>query len=348
VVEYCGVGSRTIPLLTIMMTYTMASLLTPVLAWYIWNWQILLAIASAPALLIIIVYRWIPESASWLITKGRSDDARNQLEKVAKTNGRQVPYYMFNQLVTELGDQQDSVKSNVNILTVRHYPFLRMNIFLVLVIWMLACLCFYGHCQNTANLGSDIFSSYFLGALVEIPSWGVPYLIHRFGRRIPLVTCFMLSGAASLLYTVIPEDQVQLSMGLGMLGRMFIAGAYYITLQYGPEIFPTVIRGQGVALCETLGGIAIFTSPMVVYLGEIQRPLPLLIMGSLSVLAGAATFLLPETSGVALPQTLSKGEAFLSKQVPFCFRSQIKEDSELTAKLEAFKSEEVSRPENKV
>ena len=45
-----------------------------------------------------------------------------------------------------------------------------------------------------------------------------------------------------------------------------VSGAYYICLQYGSEIFPTVIRGQGVALCEIVGGIAIFISPLVVYL----------------------------------------------------------------------------------
>ena len=38
------------------------------------------------------------------------------------------------------------------------------------------------------------------------------------------------------------------------------------SLQYGSEIFPTVIRGQGVALCEIVGGVAIFVSPLVVYL----------------------------------------------------------------------------------
>ena len=45
-----------------------------------------------------------------------------------------------------------------------------------------------------------------------------------------------------------------------------VSGAYYICLQYGSEIFPTVIRGQGVALTEIVGGVAIFTSPLVVYL----------------------------------------------------------------------------------
>ena len=49
-------------------------------------------------------------------------------------------------------------------------------------------------------------------------------------------------------------------------GRMMVSGAYYICLQYGSEIFPTVIRGQGVALCEIVGGIAIFISPLVVFL----------------------------------------------------------------------------------
>ena len=47
---------------------------------------------------------------------------------------------------------------------------------------------------------------------------------------------------------------------------MMVSGAYYICLQYGSEIFPTVIRGQGVALTEIVGGVAIFTSPLVVYL----------------------------------------------------------------------------------
>ena len=47
---------------------------------------------------------------------------------------------------------------------------------------------------------------------------------------------------------------------------MMVNAAYFICLQYGSEIFPTVIRGQGVALCEIVGGFAIFLSPTVVYL----------------------------------------------------------------------------------
>ena len=59
-----------------------------------------------------------------------------------------------------------------------------------------------------------------------------------------------------------------------------------------------------IALCEIVGGIAIFLSPMVVYLAKFSPILPLLILGLCSLLGALATFFLPETAGQALPQTL--------------------------------------------
>ena len=107
---------------------------------------------------------------------------------------------------------------------------------------------------------------------------------------------------------------------------MMVSGAYYICLQYGSEIFPTVIRGQGVALCEIVGGIAIFISPLVVYLVSIYKTflkaiisivkakfspiLPLLILGLCSIVGALTAFFLPETAGRILPQTLEDGSKF--------------------------------------
>ena len=37
---------------------------------------------------------------------------------------------------------------------------------------MMGFMCYYGHVQNTSNLGEgNVYKSYFLGALVEIPCW---------------------------------------------------------------------------------------------------------------------------------------------------------------------------------
>ncbi|XP_042872771.1 organic cation transporter protein-like [Penaeus japonicus] len=336
VVEYCGMDSRVVPLLTIMMTYTIGSILAPSLAWLVWDWKTLALLSSTPALLFLLMYRWIPESSSWLIARGRSQLATEQLEKVAKVNGRTLPRDKVNQLISEGGDKTEEEGvgqvASRSVIQVVRYRHLRTSILLVLLVWMLGCMCYYGHCQNTAHLSSNMFSSYLLGAVVEIPSWSAPWLINRLGRRLPLTVLFLLSGGASLLYALVPSDMEWLSLSLALLGRSTITGAYYITLQYGPEVFPTVVRGQGVALAETLGGVAIFLSPSIVYLGNILTPLPLLVFGGLSVIAGAATLFLPETNGVVLPQTLPQAERFCHRAArPFC-RSKMDEETEMEAK----------------
>ena len=66
-------------------------------------------------------------------------------------------------------------------------------------------MCYYGHCQNTAHLGKDIFSSYFLGALVEVPAWIVPFLLNKLGRKKPLISTFFISGVAGLVYAFLPS-----------------------------------------------------------------------------------------------------------------------------------------------
>ena len=122
---------------------------------------------------------------------------------------------------------------------------------------------------------------------------------------------------------------------------MTVNGAYFICLQYSSEIFPTVIRGQGVRLncvhmncnlalllllfrlpcvrlwaaspssslprwaSDPLGKVQVITKILqVVYLAKFSPILPLLILGLCSLLGALATFFLPETAGQELPQTL--------------------------------------------
>ena len=216
---------------------------------------------------------------------------------------------------------------------------------------MMGFMCYYGHVQNTSNLGEgNVYKSYFLGALVEIPCWSIPFIIAKLGRRWTLLFLFATSGIAGVVYGFIPVDWYLTSLSVGLIGRMTVNGAYFICLQYGSEIFPTVIRGQGIALCEIVGGIAIFLSPTVVYLvspllipdscyhdkdyfqAKVSPILPLLILGFCSLIGALATFFLPETAGRTLPQTLKDGEEFGLDQSKWDFacikksRYQVPED----------------------
>jgi hypothetical protein len=131
---------------------------------------------------------------------------------------------------------------------------------------MMGFMCYYGHVQNTSNLGDNPYMSYFLGALVEVPVWSISIIINKLGRRWPLLFLFTTSGICGMAYGFVPEDWHLVSLTVALVGRMTVTAAYFICLQYSSEIFPTVIRGQGIALCEIVGGVAIFLSPSVVYL----------------------------------------------------------------------------------
>ena len=113
---------------------------------------------------------------------------------------------------------------------------------------MMAFMGYYGHTLNMSNLDDkNIYWNYFLGALVEIPCWSVPLLISRLGCRWPLFAFFLSSGVCGVLYGLIPSHLHQVHIAVGLFGKMMVTGAYYICQQYSSEIFPTVVRGQGVS-----------------------------------------------------------------------------------------------------
>ena len=91
-VEYCGVKTRTYPLLAVMVSYTSASLAIPLLAKILPAWRSMKMIAVFPNLLVIGAYfiGWIPESLSWLICKKQMDRARTALVTVAKINQKDL------------------------------------------------------------------------------------------------------------------------------------------------------------------------------------------------------------------------------------------------------------------
>ncbi len=78
-------------------------------------------------------------------------------------------------------------------------------------------MCYYGHVENTSNLGHDLYMSFVFGALVEIPAYSVYWLVDRFGRRPVLFAAAVGSGAASVAYGFLPGDMSALRSG----GRIY-------------------------------------------------------------------------------------------------------------------------------
>jgi len=79
--------------------------------------------------------------------------------------------------------------------------------------------------------------------------------------------------------------------------------------QFAEELYPTVGRGVGTSISYLGSSVAGFAIQYLIYSSTVFKALPLVIMGSLTLLSGLATLFLPDTTGLALPDTLVKAEA---------------------------------------
>ena len=92
VLEYCSESLRIIPLWTVMLSYSLSSILTPVMSMYLSSWRALLVIATLPNFVVILAdfFQLIPESLRWLLCKGRKENALKMVQKIAKFNRVQL------------------------------------------------------------------------------------------------------------------------------------------------------------------------------------------------------------------------------------------------------------------
>ena len=70
------------------------------------------------------------------------------------------------------------------------------------------------------------------------------------------------------------------------------------------ELYPTDLRSQALGLCSTTARIFGLVCPFVATLAIYWKPLPMLVLGLPSLIAGSMAFFIPETKGKVLPQTM--------------------------------------------
>lgn len=90
--EYMRPNMRTFGLnLCIGVFYCIACVIVPWIAVLTKTWSLFLIVISIPHLLVLGFYLLVPESAQWLLSKGRTEEAINCFKKIAIVNKREIP-----------------------------------------------------------------------------------------------------------------------------------------------------------------------------------------------------------------------------------------------------------------
>ncbi|XP_077862444.1 organic cation transporter protein-like, partial [Saccoglossus kowalevskii] len=264
-----------------------------------------------------IPYIWlVPESVRWLIQKEKYDKAERILNKAAKTNKVSLPEDMFKEeremAAKAKEGNADKVLKKDTMLDLFKTPNLRNRTINICFNWFANSFVYYGIALNTDQLGTNPYITYLVYSAVEFPSYLLCwYLLDKVGRRW-LLCSYMVFGGIALIISV-PPDNVNIATTFAMIGKFFIAGSFAIVYVFSAELYPTTVRNAGMGLASTWARVGSMVSPYVMLLIDVWYPMPYLMMGITSIMAGLLALLLPETLKKNLPETLEEGELFGTK-----------------------------------
>uniref|UniRef100_A0A8C1K3T9 Solute carrier family 22 member 13b n=1 Tax=Cyprinus carpio TaxID=7962 RepID=A0A8C1K3T9_CYPCA len=288
--EWCGSAKRALFTILSHCFYAIGLMLLSGVAFGIRNWRILQLVLSAPVGLFCIYYWILPESARWLLTQGKQDKAKKEILKAARINGRKVSENLLDKMEAENTAQTGSM------LDLFRVAYLRKRALIMCYMWFVTSLVYYGVSLNVGNFGLDIYLTQLIFGIAEFPARLSCFpLIQRFGRRICQSAVLLLGGTACLVIPLIPAGYPVIVTVIAVIGKFSLAASFTIVYVYTAELYPTVVRQNGVGLNSMCARVAGILAPLIGLLDVYHPAIPMVIFGSLPFVGGALTFLLPET-----------------------------------------------------
>ncbi|XP_061103249.1 organic cation/carnitine transporter 2-like isoform X3 [Conger conger] len=280
--------------------FAIGYMLLPLMAFFIRDWRMLLIAINVSGVFHFFLWWFIPESPRWLLSQGRVEEAEAILRGAAKENGVTAPEVIFQPLQVE-GEKL----SHHNICDFVKFVNIRWITVMLSFVWWVVAIGYFALSLNTSSLLGDHFLNCFFSAVVEVPAYILAWPLFRsFPRRLSVVPMLVFSGAVLLSTQLIPTNLSSVSIALEMMGKFGVTVAFSILYPYTAELYPTVLRNTAIGICSMASQLGAIAAPYFLYLGTYYKSLPYIIMGTLSVLGGLLGFLLPETYGLPLPETI--------------------------------------------
>ncbi|TVU38325.1 hypothetical protein EJB05_11688 [Eragrostis curvula] len=336
-IEFVPAAERGIWMVVFHCCWTVGTILEALLAWAVMpvlGWRWLLALSSAPCLILLIFFPLTPESPRYLCSRGRIMDATIILEKIARMNNRALPLGMLtytqekrvdNNLDTsetplltaedEAGIEQaksSKPSGSVQFQALWSSDLIRSS-FLLWFVYVANYFGYYGVILLTSELskgggrcisaeaplmqpkGAHIYRDVVVTSLAEFPGLLLAaLLVDKIGRK--------MSMGGMLLLCCVFLAPLSVPLGEGLVttllfgARTCIMGSFSALYVYTPELYPSSSRNTGVAITSSLGRIGSIVSPVVIVglLESCHQKEAIFVMGLVLILGGAACALFPQ------------------------------------------------------
>ncbi|KAM9540833.1 solute carrier family 22 member 4-like isoform 2-T2 [Salvelinus alpinus] len=280
-------------------------MLMPPVAYFIREWRWLLVPMAGSGLIYIPLWWVIPESPRWLLSQGRVEEAEAILRDAARRNGVEAPEVIFTP--SEVEDALAMKDMKHNILNVMRSSNMLSVTVLCSLLWMIISCGYFALILNTNNLNGNPYINCFLSGVVEVPAYFIALVLLRYcSRHLCQSSTLFLGGTVILFINIVPTDLPGVAIFLEMVGKFAITTAFCVVYAVTSELFPTVVRNMAMGTCSMAARIVTILSPFIIYLGNYYKYLPYILIGSLAIFGGLFCFILPESYGRVLPETISQ------------------------------------------
>ncbi|XP_026104369.1 solute carrier family 22 member 8-like isoform X2 [Carassius auratus] len=317
----------------------------PAIAFLVSGWMQFHLALGIPQILFLPLYFFLPESPRWLLLNKRMKTLEGYQSR--SPEDRDYLGLLLDSVDNEIQkplSEKTSTKTESNFATFTS-PTILLRLFIMSYIGFASALTYYGICFSVGSFGVNIYLAQFFSGLSEAPSLLLPFLLKRWGRRPFCMGSLFLSGISCMLSLLVSKfcDVPALVMTLALMGKLCMQYTYCVSMLYGIELFPTVIRQKCVGLVSLCYRAACIINAVVTPDGGI--PLPAMICYSSGPIIGAALcLLLPETSGIPLPDTVQDCKKQPRLKLPLHARWPMKPTQELNA---CFTKEKTRRTKRK-
>ncbi|XP_043281642.1 organic cation transporter protein-like isoform X2 [Venturia canescens] len=291
--------------------FLLGYLSNPLVSYLTRSWKSFQLAVSLPPILLLSYYWIIPESPRWLLAVGKVRKARSILTKAANRN--EIPLEKVTLAVNCHEDhskrRSERTHEKYNITHLFRTPNMRKKSICIAINWFMLGTCYFGFSQYISHLAGNIFINVAISAFMQLPgTLVVLLLISRVSRLKLLIGGNLLASCSLLLITLFDNSLAQISLsGLGLAGMSISFPTIYL---YSGELFPTVVRNNGIGMCSVSARIGSMIAPFIATMGSLVVWLPPVLFGVGPLLGAALCFFLPETMNCELPETIEDGENF--------------------------------------